>query len=523
MSKQIAGSKTLIKSISWIFAIILCVLASIFVGVELMGSKTAAEDRVLRVAFQGTWKTPLNPPSQHMMIEDAILANEFESLLCRGENGLVLPLAAKFFAVNEDFTVYDFKIDERRKFSDGSPLTAQDFKSSWEQGLRLRKNSANRNAEDVLQPLIGFEAFDESGKISGIEVVDTHTLRLHYKQPFRMALMHLTGARFAAFKQTDTGMIGTGRFAMQEVSNDRVTMLPNKYHPDGPGHFSRIEILGLSDPYKAIESGQVDLVAYSSRRFAETPEVGSTAGVEDTAGWMHLNSLNGRFFADMRLRQAFQFLVFEVLKEHKADVENLPTQFTLDHQTFLPLQAGRIPDEEAEAIIRQGGKFVELLVSESKKRPIKTSIYGAYSFILEGLRSKGLIIENKVFDTVPDLMNDFYLGHTQDVLLCGASVHVSDPDGMYHLLGKSGAITSPMIHTPRVVSQFETGRYLVDQGEIPKFYENVTRTILEEVPSVHIGFIAHGYLYRKDRLKPDRTLLERHFDQILHIFHPADL
>jgi ABC-type transport system substrate-binding protein len=487
-------------------------------GEKAVDSKT--DGHTLKLAFQGTWKLPLTPASQHMMIEDAILANEFESLLVRGENGLVLPSAAKSFTINDDFTVYEFKIDERRKFSDGTPLTAHDFKRSWEHGLWLRKNSANRNSEDVLKPLVGFDEFEKSGSICGIEVIDDLTIRIRFKMPFRMALMHLTGARFAAFKENGAGLIGTGRFVIQQISNEKLILNPNIYHPDGTSKFSKIEIYGLADPYKAIEAGDVDLVAYSAKRFKESNDIGATFGVEDYSAWLHLNSLNDRFFSDIRLRQAFQFLIHTILKERKADIDKNPVQFKLDAQTFLPLQAGRISDDEAELIIKKGEQYVNLLIEKSKNNPIKTSIYGGFSFILDDLKSKGLSIENKTFDSIPDLMNDFYLAHTQDALLCGASVHLSDPDGMYHLLGKFGAITSPIIHTPKVVDLFEAGRSLVDQDEIPKFYEEVSRAILEESPTVHIGFIAHGYLYRKDRLKADRALLERHFDQILQIFHP---
>lgn len=503
-------------------AVITIATVCAFLAFSLKGElklKTNNEN-ILKLGFQGTWKLPLSPTSQHMMIEDAILANEFESLLVRGENGLVLPSAAKSFTVNDNFTEYEFRIDGSRKFSDGSSLTADDFKKSWEQGLRLRKNSANRNSEDVLASLVGFEDVDRTGSISGIEITAPLTLKLRFKKPFRMALMHLTGARFAAFKETDKGTIGTGRFVIDQISDSRLVLNPNKFHPAGSSEFSRIEILGLSDPYKSIEAGEVDLIAYSSKKFVETETVASTFGVEDYSIWLHLNGLPSRFFEDERLRRAFQYLVYITVREHQNEIDNMPMQFKLDAQTFLPLQAGRIDEKEAERIIMHGAEYVDLLIERSKSHPIKTTLYSGLSFLVEALKSKGLEIQNQVFDDVPALMHDFYLAHTQDVLLCGASVHLSDPDGMYHLLGKSGAITSPMIHTKKVVELFEMGRSITDQNDIPSFYENVTKAILEEAPTVHVGFVAHGYLYRKDRLKADRALLERHFDQILQVFHP---
>lgn len=477
---------------------------------------------VLRLGLKGSWKLPLTPSSQHMMIEDAILSNQFESLVVRGENGLVVPEAAKSFSVNENFTVYDFIIDDTKRFSDGSALTANDFKRSWERGLELRKNSANKNAEDVLSQVIGFENLGANGHLIGIEVVDRYHLRVQFSKPFRMALMHLTGARFAAFREDGLNLIGTGRYVMEPISDEKVILHRNNYHPDSQTGFSRIEILGLKDPLKAIEAGDIDLVAFYSYKFQDTNEIKSTFEIEDFSGWFHLNGLQGRFFSDIRLRQAFQFLVNDILKQEKKRLDALPAALKTDLQTFLPLQAGRISTDLVEEIIQKGSKYVDDLVIKSRQHPIKTTFYGSYLFMVEELAKRGVVVENMDFDTDPGLMNDFYIEHTRDVLQMGASVHLSDPDGQYHLLGKFGAITSPMIQRHRVAELFEKGRSITDQNEISPHYEEASKAILEEVPGVHLYFGSHRYLYRKSKVVADKRLLERHFDQIARVFHPVD-
>jgi ABC-type transport system substrate-binding protein len=147
------------------------------------------------------------------------------------------------------------------------------------------------------------------------------------------------------------------------------------------------------------------------------------------------------------------------------------------------------------------------------------SISETFSFLVEALRKEGLVFENKIYPTILEQLDEYYHKHENDVMFGGSSVHLSDPDGMYHVLGKHGAITSPMIQREKVTQLFESGRNLLDQSEIVQHYEQAAEAVLEEVPAVHLGFISHSYLYRSDRLEVDQKYLERHFDQFGKVFH----
>ncbi|WP_077216881.1 ABC transporter substrate-binding protein [Piscirickettsia litoralis] len=51
----------------------------------------------------------------------------FEGLTVEGPNGDILPGAAKSWTVSKDHLVYTFKLREDAKWSNGKPVTAQDF------------------------------------------------------------------------------------------------------------------------------------------------------------------------------------------------------------------------------------------------------------------------------------------------------------------------------------------------------------------------------------------------------------
>jgi hypothetical protein len=241
--------------------------------------------------------------------------------------------------------------------------------------------------------------------------------------------------------------------------------------------------------------------------------------IEDVSLWLHVNGKNGRFFHDPNMRKAFQTLVKKMFKENADFINSLPRRFRLDFQTFLPLQAGRLPDSEVDRIIAEGEPFVNELIEKSKKVPIKAAISGSLSFVVPLLQKTGLVFENADIKSSLEVFDEMYKKNSFDILAMGASVHTSDPDGIYHLLGRHGAITSQMIQREKVAEQLEKGRLLTDLAEISAHYENVNRTIIEEVPGVHLGFSSSNYVFNPKKVRINQEYIERHFDLFWKVFN----
>ena len=87
-----------------------------------------------------------------------------------------------------------------------------------------------------------------------------------------------------------------------------------------------------------------------------------------------------------------------------------------------------------------------------------------------------------------------------DIALIRSSVVDGDPDGIYHALGKNGAIASEMTLRPRVSQLLEEGREIQDITKLDEHYRKVSVAILSEVPWVHFGFLLEKTVYRADRL-----------------------
>ena len=104
---------------------------------------------------------------------------------------VVLDLAESF-TVSAEGTVYRFKLREDAVFSDGSPVTASDFKWSWERAALPETGSTI--VKEFLGDIVGINDIVDGNatSTSGITVVDDHTLEVEIDAPKPYFIAKLT-------------------------------------------------------------------------------------------------------------------------------------------------------------------------------------------------------------------------------------------------------------------------------------------------------------------------------------------
>lgn len=116
----------------------------------------------------------------------SIAINLFEPLLAPAAgNEPPVPGAAERFEVSKDGLTYTFFLRKGNVWSDGTPLTAQDFKFAWLRGLAPETGS--KNAQQIYLYLVGAEGYNngshkDPSKVA-IKVIDDHTISLKLKHP----------------------------------------------------------------------------------------------------------------------------------------------------------------------------------------------------------------------------------------------------------------------------------------------------------------------------------------------------
>lgn len=475
--------------------------------------------KILRIAFGAPWNN-VNPGLQHTLIGDLTLSNQFESLVSFYEDGTYGPMAAKEWIQSSDFKKLTFKIDTSRKFSDGVNLSAQHFKDSWERALKLEPKSANKSALDVLYKVEGYNDFENTSKLSGIRILDNETLEISFSTPFRMALEHLGGNRFSAFREVNGKFLGTGAFVIEELNSDNLVLRPNQQYSQRNINQINLSVVSTKDSIESLLNNTIDVLAYGIGSVVPSDiekhkNLSVIVGQDAIHRSIYVNSAKG-LFSKKEFRQALQYLSMKYYKENAGALGN--TNLTaIDPQVFLPLQAGRLDSDLVEKVITKGKKYVRDLQLAAKKNPIKLLETEEYSLkpFLKACEIE-ISADSKIL-TKQELIKAIYKGDQADIMPGSFGVASGDPDGIYHVLGEKGAITSPMLANKAVSSILEEGRQIVEQDKIAPFYQKVSLVILDEAPIIHLGFNKSVAIYRNDKVDVKGRLLRRNAGH-LHIF-----
>ena len=110
-----------------------------------------------------------------------ILRDIYEGLARLDAAAKPVPAAASGWSVSPDGRVYTIRLREGLRWSNGEPLTADDFVKSWR---RLVEPATGSQYAEVLAPVLNAQEVVEGRLPSsalGIEAVDAHTLIVHLK------------------------------------------------------------------------------------------------------------------------------------------------------------------------------------------------------------------------------------------------------------------------------------------------------------------------------------------------------
>lgn len=370
--------------------------------------------------------------------------------------------------------------------------------------------------KDTLYLLEGFDEFSSTGQLSGVSVLSDSLLELKFKKPFRLAIDHLTGIRFAITKKAGSEFIGTGPYVISSKSETKLELTSNPFF-DKEINFNKIEIYYIPYPQDidSISKNKIDVSM--GNLFYNIPECNDDNlnleclyGQETSHLVLPLNGIKNRIFEDSKLRNAIQYLITSELKKTDLWKSFFVQGFTPDNQVFLPLQSGRLKIENENEIIQKGPEHLEFLRKQSKKHPITFFSTSPCTLITDILKRNGVnVTELNNGQNGLSGINIYNKTYDTDMMIMTLSIAHGDPDGIYHALGKTGAIASKMTMRDSVTNLLEEGRSIIDITKLDQHYQKVNEAILREVPFIHLGFTRKLYIYNKNRIKVNDVILHR--------------
>ena len=218
----------------------------------------------------------LDPSYTNNSFASPFLTNLFEGLVTYDENGELAPGNAETWESNDDMTVWTFHLREGLKWSDGTPLTAQDYVYS---ALHVMTPATTSQYVNMMTDYIlnGQEYYDgtASAEEVGVKALDDNTVEYTLKQttpyfddvtsmwvyaPVQQATVDANGDTWST--KADT-YVCNGPFKVSEINmGESVVLTKNENYWDAANvsleKLTFRYILDLSTALTAYESDQVD-------------------------------------------------------------------------------------------------------------------------------------------------------------------------------------------------------------------------------------------------------------------------
>ncbi len=179
--------------------------------------------------FTRNWSDPptLDPHLVTDTTSAGIVVEIFSGLVSLDENLEISPELAESWSISGGGTVYEFTLRKDLKFSNGDPVTTEDFRWSLERAAH--PDTESPVAEIYLGDIIGIdEIIDGRGNVTsadGIEVIDERTIRLRIDGPKAYFLAKMTYPTAYVLNRANVNAggdtwtdeaVGTGPFVLEE-------------------------------------------------------------------------------------------------------------------------------------------------------------------------------------------------------------------------------------------------------------------------------------------------------------------
>ncbi len=287
-------------------------------------------DRAELVFINGAEPELLDPPMSTAQATGRVMYALYEGLTSADSKGVAQPGVAESWEISPDGLRYTFHLRREAVWSNGDPVTAEDFLYSWQRTLLP---STTSEYAYQLYYIRGAKAFSE-GKTTdfgtvGMRVLDSHTLEVELESPTPffielcafatlLPVHRATVEKHSDWASKPEHFMGNGAFLLKEWRPfDRVRLVKNpRYWNAASVKLNSVDVLPAARPHTAFNlyaTGIADLMM--DKGLAPTPLLGELKKRPDFHAAPFLGNYFFRYntsrkpFSDPRVRQAFTLVV----------------------------------------------------------------------------------------------------------------------------------------------------------------------------------------------------------------------
>lgn len=299
-------------------------LKSLLVGCSMLAvTTTGAFAEVVYNRGNSADPESLDPHKTSTVYEANILRDLFMGLMVQDAKAEVQPGAAESYTVSADGKTYSFKLRKGALWSDGSPVTADDFVYSWR---RLVDPATAAEYAYMLAPVANAEDITAGKKKPeelGVKAVDAETFEVTLNAPTPYFLEMLTHQATYPVNKASIDKLGAdfvkpgnlvsnGAFVLKEfVPNDHIKLTKNdKFYDAANVKIDTVNFIPTEDrstAMKRFEAGELDSnddlpteqLADIKAKFGEQVRIGPYLGT-----YYYVFKVDKKPWDNVKLRQA---------------------------------------------------------------------------------------------------------------------------------------------------------------------------------------------------------------------------
>ncbi|ANF95431.1 ABC transporter substrate-binding protein [Paenibacillus bovis] len=499
-------------------------LTSLFKAPDLSKLPATAQQRTDTIIMALTDPSGAFTPYFHQSGYDGNVSSlMFAPLVTTNDKGLPAPSLADSWELSKDQLTYTFHLKKDLKFSDGSPLTAEDVAFTW----TILHDKAYDG--DSLIPTLGIKGGQEyhEGKadhISGIKIIDPQTISVTIAKPNATALLTLGSDvlskayygkdyRFGHLdyiKDLHLKPVGNGPYVLEKfIPGQEVRFTANPYYFQGePKTKNFIYKTSEGDTWQYVETGEIDFASFSATqenidKLKSLGFVNILPYTPSTYSFLQVN-LEHQALQDKKVRQAIAYgldrqSIYVDANQGAGQIANIPappiswayTEDGINPYAYEPEKAGQLLDEAgwipgADGIREKNGQKLTLHYLGSKSA--QTDVFIAVAE--ENFKAIGIDFQPEVFADYNSLASKVE-GGDYDLASFSTPMLTDPSDGLVQFL--DGEIKG--YDNPQFVKLYNEALATNDLDKRKQIYAELFKLLNDDLPVIFTNYKKIVYAY----------------------------
>lgn len=447
----------------------------------------------------------------------------YASLVTVDDKGVPTPELAESWDVSDDQLTYTFHLRKDLKFSDGSPLTADDVAFTWT--IQYDKSYDGSSQLPSLN-VKGGKAYKEgaSTAIVGIKVIDPQTISVTLEQPNATALVQLGSNVLSKayygkdykfgdleyIKKLHEKPLGDGPYKLEKfIPGQEVRFVANEnYFKGKPKTEHFIYKTTEGDVWQFVETGEVDYASFSAteeniEKLKALGFVNIIPYTPSTYGYLQVN-LKHEQLKDKLVRQAIVYgldrqSIYVDAAQGAGSIANIPASPISWSYTEEGINPYKYDPEKAKQLLDEAGWTVGTGgIREKDGKPLTIHYLGSKSkntdiFIAvakENFEALGIDFQPEVFADFNSLVSKVE-GGDYDLVSFSTSMLTDPADGFMQFF--DGEITD--YDNPKFLELYNKALATTDIEARKAVYKELYQLFNDELPIIFTSYKKTVYAY----------------------------